>query len=88
MSPEFSEKDYLGKNLTESEEESKNESISEILNSTDSDVLISFYNLSLIKENDELKEKFKKNVFLTIKNDILTRFFCLFFNCFIINVFQ
>ena len=38
------------KNLTEAEEEAKNESVSTIIYSTGDDVLESFYNLSLIKE--------------------------------------
>jgi hypothetical protein len=47
------------KNLTEAEDESKNESISQILNTTNDDVLTSFYNLYLIKESDEEVKKEK-----------------------------
>lgn len=45
------------KNLSEAEEEAKNESVSIIINSTPDDILQSFYNLSLIKESEESKEK-------------------------------
>jgi hypothetical protein len=44
------------KNLTEAEEESKNESLSTIIYSTTDDILESFYNLSLIKEAEEATE--------------------------------
>ena len=44
------------KNLTEAEEEAKNESVSTIIYSTGDDVLESFYNLSLIKEAEEAPE--------------------------------
>ena len=48
------------KNLEEAEQEAQtqgqNESISNILSSTNDDVLMSFYNLSLIKESEEVKE--------------------------------
>ena len=44
------------KNLTEAEEEAKNESVSTIIYSTGDDVLESFYNLSLIKEAEEVPE--------------------------------
>ena len=48
------------KNLEEAEQEAQtqgqNESISNILSSTNDDVLMSFYKLSLIKESEEVKE--------------------------------
>ena len=44
------------KNLTEAEEEAKNESVSTIIYSTSDDILESFYNLSLIKEAEEAPE--------------------------------
>jgi len=44
------------KNLSEAEEEAKNESLSTIIYSTGDDVLQSFYNLSLIKEAEEAPE--------------------------------
>jgi hypothetical protein len=44
------------KNLTEAEDEAKNESVSTIIYSTSDDVLESFYNLSLIKEAEEAPE--------------------------------
>jgi hypothetical protein len=44
------------KNLTEAEQEAKNESVSNIIYSTGDDVLESFYNLSLIKEAEEVPE--------------------------------
>jgi hypothetical protein len=48
------------KNLTEAEDEAKNESVSTIIYSTNDDVLESFYNLSLIKEAEESKDGEKK----------------------------
>lgn len=48
------------KNLTEAEEEAKNESVSTIIYSTGDDVLESFYNLSLIKEAGEAPEEGEK----------------------------
>lgn len=48
------------KNLTEAEEEAKNESVSTIIYSTGDDVLESFYNLSLIKEAEEAPEEGEK----------------------------
>jgi len=44
------------KNLTEAEEEAKNESVSSIIYSTNDDILESFYNLSLVNEAEEAPE--------------------------------
>lgn len=45
------------KNLEEAQEEAKNESFTSIFQSTNDDILASFYNLSLIKEAEEGEEK-------------------------------